>query len=101
MGPTTSPYSYVLHHAAGDTISLLKELNRVARNYVIVLEDVIDSEDDARTPSPTTRAGPSDIGKEWDALFDFLGLEVVTRGPCNSNGAAFRHTMEFARFLPC
>ena len=40
--------TYVLHHAAGDTISLLKEAKRVARKYVIVLEDVIDSEDDAK-----------------------------------------------------
>jgi SAM-dependent methyltransferase len=88
--------TYVLHHAAGDAISLLKEAKRVARNYVIVLEDVIDSEDDAKNAFAHDPRGTFRHRKEWDALFGLLGFEVVAHGPCNSNGlAAFRHTMEF------
>ena len=34
-----------------------------------------------RTPSPTTRAGPSDTVAEWAALFDLLGFDVVAHGP--------------------
>ena len=87
--------TYVLHHAAGDTISL-KEAKRVARRYVIVLEDVIDSEDDAKNAFAHDPRGTFRYRKEWDALFDLLGLEVVAHGPCNSGGLyAFRHTMEF------
>ena len=93
--------TYVLHHAAGDTISLLKEAKRVARNYVSSSRTSSTAKTTRRTPSPTTRAGPSDTGKEWAALFDLLGFEVVAHGPCNSNGlAAFRHTMS-SGFLPC
>ena len=88
--------TYVLHHAAGDTISLLKEAQRVARNYVIVLEDVIDSEDDAKNAFAHDPRGTFRHRKEWDALFGLLSLRVVARGPCNAGGlAAFRHTMEF------
>ena len=88
--------TYVLHHAAGDTISLLKEAKRVARNYVIVLEDVIDSEDDAKNAFAHDPRGTFRHRKEWAALFDLLGFDVVARGPCNGGGlAAFRHTMEF------
>jgi SAM-dependent methyltransferase len=88
--------TYVLHHAAGDTISLLKEAKRVARNYVVVLEDVIDSEDDAKNAFAHDPRGTFRYRKEWAALFDLLGFDVVARGPCNAGGlAAFRHTMEF------
>ena len=88
--------TYVLHHAAGDTISLLKEAKRVARKYVVVLEDVIDSEDDAKNAFAHDPRGTFRYRKEWAALFDLLGFDVVAHGPCNSDGlAAFRHTMEF------
>ena len=88
--------TYVLHHAAGDTISLLKEAKRVARRYVIVLEDVIDTEDDAKNAFAHDPRGTFRHRKEWDALFDLLGFDVAARGPCNAGGlAAFRHTMEF------
>ena len=33
-------YSYVLHHAGGNTIALLQETRRVARRYIVVLEDL-------------------------------------------------------------
>jgi len=63
---------------------------------VIVLEDVIDSEDDATNAFAHDPRGTFRHRKEWDALFDLLGLDVVARGPCNAGGlAAFRHTMEF------
>ena len=85
-----------MHHAAGDTISLLKEAKRVARKYVIVLEDVIDTDDDAKNAFAHDPRGTFRHRKEWDALFDLLGFDVVARGPCNGGGlAAFRHTMEF------
>ena len=88
--------TYVLHHAAGDTIQLLQEAKRVARRYVIVLEDVIDTEDDAKNAFAHDPRGTFRHRKEWDALFDLLGFDVVARGPCNGGGlAAFRHTMEF------
>ena len=88
--------TYVLHHAAGDTISLLKEAKRVARRYVMVLEDVIDTEDDAKNAFAHDPHGTFRHRKEWDALFDLLGFDVVARGPCNAGGlVAFRHTMEF------
>ena len=88
--------TYVLHHAAGDTISLLKEAKRVARKYVMVLEDVIASEDDAKNAFAHDPRGTFRHRKEWDALFDLLGFDVVARGPCNGGGlVAFRHTMEF------
>ena len=88
--------TYVLHHAAGDTISLLQEAKRVARKYVVVLEDVIDTDDDAKNAFAHDPRGTFRHRKEWDALFGLLGFEVVAHGPCNSNGlAAFRHTMEF------
>ena len=88
--------TYVLHHAAGDTISLLKEAKRVARKYVVVLEDVIETEDDAKNAFAHDPRGTFRHRKEWGALFDLLGFDVVARGPCNGGGlAAFRHTMEF------
>ena len=62
--------TYVLHHAAGDTIALLKEAKRVARKYVVVLEDVIDSEDDARNAFAHDPRGTFRHRKEWAALFE-------------------------------
>ena len=88
--------TYVLHHAAGDTIALLQEARRVARKYVIVLEDVIDSEDDAKNAFDHEPRGTFRHRREWDALFGLLDLTVVAHGPCNAGGlAAFRHTMEY------
>ena len=59
MTNTTSPYSRTCCTTPPATpFHSLKEA-AYAPEGVIVLEGVIDSEDDAKAPSPTTRAGPS------------------------------------------
>ena len=62
----------------------------------MVLEDVIDSEDDATNAFSHDPLGTFRTRREWDALFELLGFTAVAHGPCNPGGlAGFRHTMEY------
>lgn len=71
-------FNYHLHHAADDTIALLQAANRVAKDFVIIAEDLktmrprdwkLEFEDDA---SGTHRGD-----EEWKALFELLGMRKV------------------------
>ena len=76
-----------MHHAAGDTISLLKEAKRVARRYVVVLEDVIDTEDDAKNaekPENETETGTGDGGtprrdRRWASSISRFNIAAAYR----------------------
>ena len=73
-------YSYVLHHAGGNTIALLQETRRIARRYIVILEDLqYDTTYAARTEGThpgCTGAMPCSFrgDREWRALFEILQL---------------------------
>jgi SAM-dependent methyltransferase len=83
--------SYMLHHAAENTISLLQEAPRVARHWVVVLEDMLgDSESTtfreynhngcARVAADGTEIKHQCVYRthvEWQALFGLTGLRMV------------------------
>ena len=73
----------VLHHAANNTESLLREAVRVTREWVLVLEDVA-RPGDPEAAAETKRHDPNGIFRskaEWEALFARFGLAVVAFGP--------------------
>lgn len=66
-------FNFVLHHAAGDTESLLKEAFRVASRAVILQEDVLDG--DAQTHRNLKEHDPNGIFRstnEWLQLLNTL-----------------------------
>jgi hypothetical protein len=69
-------FSYVLHHAADDTIQLLRDAHRIARRYVVVTEDPKENEDDYRWAYLHDKRGTFRGRKEWMALFSVLGFSV-------------------------
>lgn len=70
-------FNYVLHHAADNTISLLTDARRIARKFVIVVEDI-----KAKTRSGAMGqflhewSGTYRGDVEWGALFDLVGLRI-------------------------
>ncbi|KAH8098275.1 quercetin 2,3-dioxygenase [Aureococcus anophagefferens] len=89
-------FTYVLHHAAGATIKLLREARRVSKRYVVVLEDLQETAADAENAHAHEPLGAFRTREEWVDLFVLLGFSVADHGPCNAGGlAGFRHTMAF------
>ena len=71
-------FNYVLHHAADNTISLLKEAVRVSRRYIIVAEDLAGGNraEAARLVRHEWR-GTFRGAAEWKMLFKLLGTELL------------------------
>ena len=74
-------FSYVLHHAGDNTIALLRDAHRIARKYVLVLEDLKETEADARWAYADDRAGAFRGRREWLALFSVLAFSLVYEQP--------------------
>lgn len=71
-------FNYVLHHAGDSTIGLLKHAAKVARNYVIVQEDLKGKDRrEAMTNFGHEWAGTFRGEKEWRQIFDLLGMTLV------------------------
>ncbi len=70
-------FSYVLHHAADDTIQLLRDARRIARKYVVVTEDPKETDDDYYWAYKHDKRGTFRGCKEWRQLFEVVGLSIV------------------------
>lgn len=70
-------FSYVLHHAADDTIQLLRDAHRIARKYVVVTEDPKETEDDYYWAYMHDKRGTFRGRKEWMELFATIGFSLV------------------------
>ena len=73
----SSFFSYILHHAADNTIQLLRDAHRIARKYVVVTEDPKETQDDYLWAYMHDRGGTFRGRKEWRELFSTLGFSVV------------------------
>jgi SAM-dependent methyltransferase len=71
-------FSYVLHHAADDTIKLLKDAHRIARKYVLVLEDSKEKREDYYWAFRHDKRGTFRGLKEWRYLFKEIGFDIET-----------------------
>lgn len=70
---------FVLHHAAQHTIGLLKQVRRIARRHVLVLEDLASPEYPRDWLARNCRHQPGGVFRddvEWRALFDLLGFDL-------------------------
>ena len=85
-------FTYVLHHAASDAVSLLREAARVARRRVLVLEDLQGDDEHslymqyhhagcARNYTGTNAGGACIFrgAQEYKQLFELIGLRVVAQ----------------------
>ena len=79
-------FGYVLHHAGADAPALLDEASRIARQWVLVLEDLDVPLWRKRNWRHDDR-GVFRTDGEWRALLMRAGLRVVASGP------VFDHTM--------
>jgi SAM-dependent methyltransferase len=70
-------FSYVLHHAADDTIHLLRDAQRIARKYVVVTEDPKEGEEDYLWAYVHDKRGTFRGRKEWIQLFSITGFSLV------------------------
>jgi SAM-dependent methyltransferase len=74
-------FSYVLHHAADDTLQLLRDAKRIARRYVAITEDPKETPDDFYWAYKHDRAGTFRGRREWLELFELMGFSVVHEEP--------------------
>lgn len=74
-------FSYVLHHAAENTIDLLQDAHRIARKYVVILEDVKETDADYRWAYRHDKAGTFRGRREWKKLFAALNFTIVADEP--------------------
>ena len=88
-------FSYVLHHAADNTIQLLRDARRIARRNVIVAEDPKETEADRRWAYQDDPGGIFRGLREWRALFTLLGFSIVHEAPL-SHHAHSRHLFVLA-----
>lgn len=78
-------FSYVLHHAADQSIPLLVDAKRVAKQAVVILEDLKGDTDQTLAeqyghPGCKMKGGCTFRGaKEWEALFKLAGMRVMTK----------------------
>jgi SAM-dependent methyltransferase len=78
-------FSYVLHHAGDDTIQLLRDARRIARNYVFVTEDLRQTEEDCVWAYAHDRWGTFRGRKEWLQLFSVIGFSLIYDKALNSD----------------
>jgi SAM-dependent methyltransferase len=89
-------FSYVLHHASENTISLLRDAHRIARRHVIVAEDPKVTETDYRWAYQDDPRGTFRGLKEWRDLFALLGFALVHDEPLDCRG----HSRHFFLLAP-
>jgi ubiquinone/menaquinone biosynthesis C-methylase UbiE len=70
-------FTYVLHHAADSTIPLLRDAHRIARRYVVVLEDPKETPDDHLWAYKHDERGTFRGLAEWRELFGLLDFSIV------------------------
>ena len=73
--------SFVLHHAAGNTIRLLLDAARIARRHVLVLEDPRETAADDRWAHEHDARGTFRSLAEWRALFRLTGFTIAHEEP--------------------
>lgn len=72
-------FNYVLHHAADDAIALLQHAHRVAKGYVVVIEDLKgETQAHAKLLYEHEWHGTFRGPREWRALFSILGFRLVS-----------------------
>ncbi len=74
-------FTYVLHHAADDTLPLLRDAHRIARRHVVVLEDPKETEHDYLWAYRHDMAATFRGRREWRELFDVLAFDVAYEAP--------------------
>ena len=82
-------FNWVLHHAGDNTIGLLREAKRVAKDFILIQEDL-----KGETPAEAKRnydhewAGTFRGDAEWKAIFSLLDLSLVrdVSLPANCSG---------------
>ena len=75
-------FVFVLHHASGRTVSLLEHAKRVARRYVVVMEDLQgETQHQAKMQFGHEWQGQFRSDEEWRALFRLVGMRVVHHTP--------------------
>lgn len=77
-------FSYVLHHAADDTIRLLQDARKIARKFVIILEDNKDTKGDLIWAFRHDKSGTFRGLKEWRNLFKTIGFNISEDLPLSS-----------------
>jgi SAM-dependent methyltransferase len=70
-------FCYVLHHAGENTIQLLQDAHRIARKYVIVLEDPKETDNDCLWAYVHDRRGTFRGLKEWRDMFSAIGFSLI------------------------
>jgi len=89
-------FSYVLHHAADDTIQLLRDARRIARKYVVVTEDPKETDDDCRWAYVHDKHGIFRGRKEWREIFSTIGFSLIYEKELDCNA----HTRHFFLLAP-
>lgn len=71
-------FKYVLHHAADNTLGLLREASRVSNGLVVVCEDLKgETEAEAKRNEVHDWHGTFRGASEWEQLFGMLGFRIV------------------------
>eukprot|EP00747_Dinoflagellata_sp_TGD_P170486 gnl/TRDRNA2_/TRDRNA2_202166_c0_seq1.p1 gnl/TRDRNA2_/TRDRNA2_202166_c0~~gnl/TRDRNA2_/TRDRNA2_202166_c0_seq1.p1 ORF type:complete len:238 (-),score=32.74 gnl/TRDRNA2_/TRDRNA2_202166_c0_seq1:26-739(-) len=74
-------FNFCLHHAAGNTLRLLRDAKRVARKYVIINEDMqAQNFEQYRAQTWHDWKGTFRSLTEWKQIFEILGLELEVEG---------------------
>lgn len=89
-------FSYILHHAADNTIPLLRDAHRIARCYVVVTEDLKETAADCRWAYKHDERGAFRGRKEWKELFSLTGFSIVYETPLDGHV----HSREFFLLTP-
>lgn len=95
-------FSYVLHHAAGNALGLLKEARRVARQYVVIAEDLkaVNLWEFYKEMRHDLHATFRHL-EEWRQILRLLGMEVVHEDDpgfwCGGFGATVRRRLLVAK----
>jgi SAM-dependent methyltransferase len=89
-------FSYILHHAADNTIPLLRDAHRIARSYVAVTEDPKETAADCLWAYKHDDRGAFRGRKEWKELFSLTGFSVVYETPLDGDV----HSREFFLLAP-
>jgi hypothetical protein len=88
-------FSYVLHHAADNTIQLLRDARRIARKYVVITEDPKETDEDYFWAYTHDRRGTFRGRKEWVQLFAVIGFSLVYETALSCEGHS-RHLFVLA-----
>ena len=78
-------FTYVLHHAADATLTLLRDGHRIARKHVVVLEDPKETEDDYYWAYKHDKRATFRGRREWSELFALLGFTVTYEAALDSH----------------